>query len=460
MTTDPRVQQRIEAALSSAASTGVPVGLLDSVLTTVSHTRMRPQWLALIKEPPMRIHSRVAAGSPALRLVAVLILLMLLAVLATGTVVAGTSLLGPPAIVVAQDGSGTVTSISEGVAMAQDGDTVLIKPGTYHESVAITEDIAVRGDGERGSIVLEFADDGPTLPVDGPFAYGLVLDHSDAHIQNITVRGRVTTAGEIGVGAVIIDGGDPVIEQLDVILDGEPYPDYAWLQRSAFQITGGSNAMVRHSSWDGFTRIYGLASHPTFEDNTVTGQRISIWAGRHRPTIRGNALLDGADIVFADPGVSAIIEDNDIDGSIFGYAGDDTTIRYNHIRGGGEPHDGRPGSAIGITGSGTALVEGNDIVDSPYGIDVSGGARPQVSGNTVRGSASSAILVDFGTGPTIDGNIIEGNATGIEVRGATTTPVITGNSFCGNKTDLSMPEDSTLTLDGNTVCTDLASTAP
>ena len=51
---------------------------------------------------------------------------------------------------VAQDGSGTVTTIAEGVAMAQDGDTVLVKPGTYHESVAITEDITLRGDGDPG----------------------------------------------------------------------------------------------------------------------------------------------------------------------------------------------------------------------------------------------------------------------------------------------------------------------
>ncbi len=33
---------------------------------------------------------------------------------------------------------------------------------------------------------------------------------------------------EKGINAVIIDGGGPVIEQLDVILDGDPYPDYRY----------------------------------------------------------------------------------------------------------------------------------------------------------------------------------------------------------------------------------------
>ncbi len=133
-----------------------------------------------------------------------------------------------------------------------------------------------------------------------------------------------------------------------------------------------------------------------------------------------------------EPGSSGIVEDNDIVGCIVGDTGDDTIIRRNRIRGGGEPGDSRPGSAIGITGSGSAaIVEGNEISDSPNGIDVSGsGAKPRITGNIITGSSTAAILVDLGAAPTIDGNTIERNATGIEVRGVTTTPVITGNTFC------------------------------
>ena len=42
----------------------------------------------------------------------------------------------------------------------------------------------------------------------------------------------------------------------------------------------------------------------------------------------------------------------------------------------------------------------------------------------------------------------------------TTTPVITGNAFCGNETDLAVPDGSTLTLDGNTICQAGASESP
>ncbi len=216
---------------------------------------------------------------------------------------------------------------------------------------------------------------------------------------------------------------------------------------------------MRDSSWDGFTELVGSANSPRFEGNTVTAQRIRIAGAGHRVTITGNTLLDGAGIVWGDPGSTGLVEDNDIVGYIVGDAGDDVIIRRNRIRGGGEGGDGRPGSAIGISGSGSAIiVEGNEISDSPNGIDVYGsGATPRISGNIITGSSVAAILVDLGAAPTIDGNTIEKNATGIEVRG-TANPVMTGNTLCENGSNLVVPDGSTLTLDGNTTCQ--ASEAP
>jgi parallel beta-helix repeat protein len=173
--------------------------------------------------------------------------------------------------------------------------------------------------------------------------------------------------------------------------------------------------------------------------------------------MRKNILLDGATVLLSDLG--GIVEDNDIDGTING-AGDGMIVRHNTIRHGGEPADGKPGSAISIDGSGTPVVEGNEIIDSPYGIYISGGAKPQVSGNTIRGSVSVAIVVDRGTAPTISGNVIEGNATGIGVGGVTTTPVLSGNKLCDNERNLVVPDGSTLTLAGNTICGVAVTAAP
>ena len=61
-----------------------PQDLLDDVFLTTGRIRPRPRWLALIKEPPMRYSSRVAVGSPTVRLVtiAALTLVLLMASLA------------------------------------------------------------------------------------------------------------------------------------------------------------------------------------------------------------------------------------------------------------------------------------------------------------------------------------------------------------------------------------------
>ncbi len=239
MTSDDRFERLLADVLADVAPTREPDRLVPEILRAARRERRWPRWLALIKEPPMRIHSRVAVGSPMARLAYLVILTLLMTVLASAAVVTGASLLPGSAIVVAQDGSGTYRTITDAVAVAQDGDTVLVKPGTYPESVAITEDITLRGDGDPGTVVIEFSADGPTHPLEEePFAYGILLDDSDAQVVNITVRGHQNAAGsEKAISAVMIAGGGPVIEKLDVILDGDPYPDYPHLMRRAISIT-------------------------------------------------------------------------------------------------------------------------------------------------------------------------------------------------------------------------------
>ena len=55
-------------------------------------------------------------------------------------------LVGPEPIIVAADGTGDVTTIAAGVAQARDGDTVLVRPGTYREQVVIDKAIELRGE--------------------------------------------------------------------------------------------------------------------------------------------------------------------------------------------------------------------------------------------------------------------------------------------------------------------------
>ena len=69
----------------------------DELLSQARQGRQRPRWLALIKEPPMRTSSRLAVGSPAARVVAILVATLLLAVVVAGAGIAGSRLLAADA---------------------------------------------------------------------------------------------------------------------------------------------------------------------------------------------------------------------------------------------------------------------------------------------------------------------------------------------------------------------------
>jgi Tol biopolymer transport system component len=75
-----------------------PARLADDVLIQARRMRPLPRWLATIKEPPMRISSRVAVGSPMARIAAFVISLIILSALTVGGVIGGASLLAAPAV--------------------------------------------------------------------------------------------------------------------------------------------------------------------------------------------------------------------------------------------------------------------------------------------------------------------------------------------------------------------------
>jgi hypothetical protein len=73
-----------------------PSPATDQVITAARRMRPLPRWLALLKEPPMRTSSRVAVGSPAARITALLIVLMAFSVVTAGGMAVGASLLASP----------------------------------------------------------------------------------------------------------------------------------------------------------------------------------------------------------------------------------------------------------------------------------------------------------------------------------------------------------------------------
>lgn len=93
------LERRIATWMADEAFDTDATAELDQILTATSPVRPEPRWLALLKEPPMRLSSgpRVAVGLPARGLVLTLIVLAALAVGAAGALV-GSQLLKSSAI--------------------------------------------------------------------------------------------------------------------------------------------------------------------------------------------------------------------------------------------------------------------------------------------------------------------------------------------------------------------------
>jgi Tol biopolymer transport system component len=116
MSTDDRMERLLVELLAEEAPSRPPDRLIPETVRVLRHERRWPRWYALMKEPPMRYSSRVAVGSPAVRLivaaaVSLLLLLTTLAAVAAGATVLSADNVPAPfgparngAIVYARDG--------------------------------------------------------------------------------------------------------------------------------------------------------------------------------------------------------------------------------------------------------------------------------------------------------------------------------------------------------------------
>ena len=412
--------------LASVGMGTPPASAIEDTIVRAGGTRRLPEWLALIKESPMRTNNHLAVGSSTVRVAAIMAATLLLAVALAAAGVAGQQLLaanGP--IVVAQDGSGDYITINEAIAAAVDGDEVLVAPGTYQEVVIIEADITLRGDGPREEVILEFGTDGPTIPSwSGSVPYGVLLVDSEATVSDLTVRGPNVAA------AFVLVGGAPTLERVTNDLEGE----FAGRAQLSVVPLHGAGATIRDSLLDGPVWHGEAGSLREYEDVTGTGQ----WVAEDNTLDGGfwlevtdgssflrNTITDGGGFEFGGRG-SVMVAENvaafiELDEQSDGY-----TIRDNVVH-----SDGSDKPAI-VLGKGTSIVEGNVIT----------GVR-------------TGIVVPEGASSTITGNQLDGLDVGIRVQGAETSAVIEGNRFCGNEQDLAVAEGSGLTLDAsNEICED------
>ena len=425
MNDDRTLERQVTAVYDEAAPTREPQGLLDDVLLTTSHSRQRPGWLALIKEPPMRTQSRLTVGSPTARVMAIVVATMLATVMLVGAGIAGTRLLAADAaIVVAADGSGDHTSISAAIEAASDGDAITVMAGDYPESVVVDKDISISGEPEADVIVGPCSGAACIADEDGE-PIGFFVDHTDAELSGLIVR-----RPESSDLALLVDGGSSRIS--DNHFDGN------------VAIVGNTTALLEGNRVEGRVDAYTIGS-----DGAM-------------PIVRGNEgiwiAIDGAGLVEANelrfPEGEDWIEPDSLDlrsgdglggfAGIYVNGGEGWIIRDNVLSGAYE---------VGIrvpTGSGTVV---NNTIDSAItGVEVGRGDNRFV-GNTVT-NGITGMSISTGSPEIVGNQVLDNEGPGIAIT-STATPVLSGNTSCGNSRNLMVLGAAEPVMDGtNEICED------
>jgi hypothetical protein len=423
----------------------------DELFSRAGRASQRPYWLAVIKEPSMRTESRLAYGSPTVRVLAIMAATLLLAVGLALAGIAGQQLLAANAtIVVSHDGSGDYISINEAVEAAEDGDTVLVMPGEYEEAVRISKDITLRGE-DRDSVILIVADgcvtedigsNGVTCPDGTPMydgywngvgPYGILVDRAQAHVSNLTVqtRGqRTSNQNEALPWAFTVVGGAPTIDNVVAQLTGDAGSVY---------VHEGSAAAILNSELK--SAVYVEEQSPvTLAGNSIKGVvMVNVDAPQSSSAVARVIKNELKTLTFAGP-VEVVGNTFKGPGSVLS----GTEVAFRQI--------GNDEYAILVDDGDGWSINDNDISGSYIGgIRQPGDPSGDIIGNTVVNSGVG-ISVTIGPDDRLASNHVEGGNVGISISGNATVTLV-GNESCANGLDLRVSSSATPSIDDtNTFC--------
>lgn len=309
-------------------------------------------------------------------------------------------------IVVSQWGDGDYHTINEAIQNAPPGSRILVRPGHYHEGLAIDKPLAILGDGPIADIIVESTDSDCIL-----------MATDSALVRGLTLRGRGSLVGN-KFFAVDIPQGQLVLEDCDITSDSLP----------CVGIHGfTSNPIIRrcqiHDSESVGVFVYE-EGQGTVEDCNIFGH---LQAGvaivqESKPVIRKCRIHSGqAEGIWVNQALG-IVEDCDIFGNA--KAGVEIKEDSNPVIRKCKIH-AQSTAAIVIHSNGQGTVEGCDIFANPdVGILILDGGNPTIRQCQIRDGESAGILIlENGQGTVEDCHIFGNKESGVVIGGGS-NPVI------------------------------------
>ncbi|WP_329582062.1 right-handed parallel beta-helix repeat-containing protein [Kitasatospora sp. NBC_01250] len=311
-------------------------------------------------------------------------------------------------------------TVQQAVDVAREGDTVLIGPGVYRESVHVTRPRVVLRGTDRNTVVF----DGGVRLVNG-----ITVTGAGSVVENVTVHGYLAN------GVLFTGVTDQQLQQR-----GAGGSAYNPLDTARFPAVQGFRA-TRVTAYDnGLYGIYAFDAHGgVIEDSYASGQADSgIYVGQCRPCdtlVRGNTMernAVGIELTNASEGLSVL--GNRVAGNRVG-----VTVNSNDLEALAPQH-----GAV-IAGN---VVADNNAADTPeqadgafgIGIGIGGGTGNRVQRNLVQGNQAVGVVVTDPPGHPASGNSIEDNhvtGNGTDLALAAAAP---DNCFSGNQPATQSPD--------------------
>ncbi|WP_232246682.1 right-handed parallel beta-helix repeat-containing protein [Kitasatospora mediocidica] len=311
-------------------------------------------------------------------------------------------------------------TVQQAVEVARPGDTVLIGPGVYQESVQLTKpDVVLRGT-DRNTVVF----DGGVRLVNG-----ITVTGAGSVVENLTVHGYLAN------GVLFTGVTDQKLQQR-----GAGGSAYNPLDTARFPAVQGFRASRVTSYDNGLYGIYAFDAHGgVIEDSYASGQADSgIYVGQCRPCdtlVRGNTMEHnavGIELTNASEGLSVL--GNLVTGNRVG-----VTVNSN------DQEALAPQHGAVIAGN---VVADNNAADTPeqadggfgIGIGIGGGTGDRVQRNLVQGNTAVGVVVTDPPGhpasdDRVEGNRVTGNGADLVLAAADPS-----NCFDGNQPVIQSPD--------------------